>query len=149
MIIKRGVHVLVICSRRWPVAGLCVLLLGVFWGMALEARADSSRYRVSNITYIGKYTAIWWDVTGTFLFTEHMMPRAKNCSHISIIQPDGTWIRCLTCNHPGLRSTSAGQPSQSPDGRWMIFIAKRPEVTWPCWVGPGMGVQHELWVMDL
>lgn len=105
---------------------------------------------MASVRYVGRYSAAWWDDSGTFLYGERMVEEEDNCFHIFTIEPTGEPIRCLTCEHPQLQTQDEGHPNISPDGRWMVFIA-RPKTFWPaCWiVGPGQGVLHDIYVMDL
>jgi Tol biopolymer transport system component len=106
----------------------------------------------AQITHLGAHTGAIWDVTGTFLFTETMLPSDNNCAHINTIQPGGQHMQCLTCTHPALWwSASEGQPDQSPDGRWLVFLVRDPAIWFHACstVAAGHGRDHDLWVMDL
>ena len=104
----------------------------------------------SDVSYVGRYSAAWWHNSGEFLYGERMVEEDDGCFHIFTLKPTGEPIRCLTCSHPQLQTQDEGHPHISPDGRWMVFIA-RPKTWWPaCWaVGPGQGTHHDIYVMDL
>jgi hypothetical protein len=68
------------------------------------------------------------------------------------MKPDGTDVRCLTCNHPDLPRRNIGQPAWHPSGRYLVFQVEKAQhqrVLMSHQVTPGAGRLNDLWILDL
>ena len=71
------------------------------------------------------------------------------------MKPDGSSVRCLSCNHPDLPSKNIGQPAWHPSGRYLVMPvqkAKHPRFKIPIAemaTNPGAGLYNDLWVLDM
>jgi Tol biopolymer transport system component len=68
------------------------------------------------------------------------------------MQVDGSDVRCLTCDKPGLPNKSMGNPSWHPSGDYIVFQAQNTykglgRLT-DYFANPGAGVNNDVWVMD-
>jgi Tol biopolymer transport system component len=99
------------------------------------------------------YAAQWNAATNRIAF---MRPDAAGLYRLFLIHPDGSGITALTGERSDLPSGHQGTPFWFPSGRYLLFIAQKPD-----WHGgrafgipaygalPGWGVHDDLWVMEL
>jgi Tol biopolymer transport system component len=65
---------------------------------------------------------------------------------------DGSDVRCLTCDKPGLPNKSMGNPAWHPTGNYIAFQAQNAytglgDIT-DYFANPGSGLNNDLWIMD-
>jgi Tol biopolymer transport system component len=68
------------------------------------------------------------------------------------MRPDGSDVRCVSCNIPELPKRNVGQPAWHPSGRYLVVQAekeKHTKVRMGRVVTPGAGVLNDLWLVDL
>jgi len=67
------------------------------------------------------------------------------------MKPDGTDVRCLTCDQPALAHTRwKGQASWHPSGQYLAFTAETdqyPRDLTGASTRPGVGRNHDVWIM--
>jgi len=70
---------------------------------------------------------------------------------IYTMKPDGTDVKCLTCNKPALSNTRwRGQPFWHPSGKYIVFTAENanyPRKGVGTTARPGIGRNHNVWIM--
>jgi Tol biopolymer transport system component len=71
--------------------------------------------------------------------------------NIYIMRPDGSEVRCLTCDKTALANTRwRGQPYWHPSGKYIAFTAesaKYPRKGIGATARPGIGRNHNVWIM--
>ncbi len=70
---------------------------------------------------------------------------------IFTMQPNGSNVKCLTCNNTNLPNRNMGNAAWSPDGKWIIFQAEKATHIKPSSaisVLPGGGELNDLWIMS-
>lgn len=71
--------------------------------------------------------------------------------NIYIMRPDGSEIRCLTCDETALANTRwRGQPYWHPTGKYIVFTAETaqyPRKGIGATARPGIGRNHNVWIM--
>ncbi len=75
----------------------------------------------------------------------------KDVFEVYVMKPDGTGVKCLTCDHKDLPNGHKGQPAWHPSGRYLVFQAEKGDhkkVRFDHILTPGGGVLNDLWVLD-
>ena len=68
------------------------------------------------------------------------------------MRPDGSDVRCVSCDVPELPKRNVGQPAWHPSGRYLVVQAEKEthtRVRMARVVTPGAGVLNDLWLVDL
>jgi Tol biopolymer transport system component len=79
------------------------------------------------------------------------MRDAREIFEIHVMKPDGSEVKCVTCDRPDLPKGHKGQPAWHPSGRYLVFQAekeKHRKVRFEHILTPGGGVLNDLWVLD-
>jgi Tol biopolymer transport system component len=70
---------------------------------------------------------------------------------VYVMRPDGSDVKCLTCNNPDLPKRNVGQPAWHPSGRYLALQAEKAQhqrMLFGHAMEPGAGVMNDLWVLD-
>lgn len=112
--------------------------------------------QVPTITQIGEGAFPKWSPDGNLIaFTKEGINQddPHGISYeIYTIKPDGTDSTCLTCDEQALTNTRwRGQPFWHPSGDYLVFTAesaKYPRKGVGTTARPGLGRNHNVWIMD-
>lgn len=91
---------------------------------------------------------VWSPVTNKITFTK----KVKETYEVFIMDPDGSNLKCLTCNKPALENCGhRGQSYWHPSGKYIIFSAENAEFPRQG-LGvphrPGLGRNFNVWIMN-
>ena len=111
--------------------------------------------RVKSLEKIGEGSFPKWSPDGTLVaFTGQVTERNALQGiryEIFTMKPDGTDIKCLTCDKTALSNTRwRGQPFWHPGGEYIVFTAessKYPRKGNGTTARPGLGRNHNVWIM--
>ncbi len=144
-------------TRLLIVLSLFVLLLGARrWARRNEAAAPETPAAPSLVAGVqtlqdGGARSDWLRTGDRIAFDKI----GKNGLYdIYTMKPDGSDVKCLTCDRTGLGlpTGNIGQPTWDPSGRYLAFEAEKSshrKVRMKRVVTPGVGVLNDLWVLDL
>jgi dipeptidyl aminopeptidase/acylaminoacyl peptidase len=68
-----------------------------------------------------------------------------------VMRPDGSGVKCLSCDNPDLPKRNVGQPAWDPSGRYLALQAEKAvhrRVFLSHTLTPGAGILNDLWVLD-
>lgn len=90
---------------------------------------------------------VWSSVTNKITFTK----KVKYKYEVFIMDPDGSNVKCLTCNKPALKNCGhRGQSYWHPTGKYIVFSAenaKYPRQGLGIPHRPGLGRNFNVWIM--
>jgi hypothetical protein len=98
-----------------------------------------------------------WSPVHDLILSSRPMPDEEGYLYYDVIsfEPDGSDIKCLTCDHPDLPNRHQGNPAWHPSGDWIIFTAEKKTAFLQkdpfgdeIYSIPGKGLFHDLYVMD-
>ncbi|NAT11258.1 hypothetical protein C4E22_06950 [ANME-1 cluster archaeon AG-394-G06] len=105
--------------------------------------------KVKGLEEIGEGCFPKWSPDGSLI--AYTKESNNNDYQIYTMKPDGSDIKCLTCDRPGLANTRwRGQPYWHPSGEYIIFTAettKYPRKGIGTTARPGIGRNHNIWIM--
>jgi len=69
---------------------------------------------------------------------------------VTLMNPDGSQEKCLTCDKINVPQKHNGNPSWHPSGDWIVFTAEKEEVPsqYDGFAIPGSGFGSDLWLTD-
>ncbi len=112
-------------------------------------------YKVKRLKKIGEGCFPKWSPDGSLIAYTKEVTNANDPHGIGYeiytMKPDGSDIRCLTCDKEGLSDTRwRGQPYWHPSGKYIVFTAetaKYPRKGKGTAARPGLGRNHNVWIM--
>ena len=115
----------------------------------VESPAEEDLCKVKSLEKIGEGCFPKWSPDGSIIaYTKEIN---NNDYQIYTMKPDGSDIKCLTCNKAGLANTRwRGQPYWHPSGKYIAFTAettKYPRKGIGTTSRPGIGRNHNVWIM--
>lgn len=117
------------------------------------ARAASSDYTPGRLTQLTDNGGrVVWSNTGTIFFDRE---GPDGYYDLWKMAEDGSNQTCVTCDDPRIPKRHVGQPTVSPNGRYVVFQASKvpaPVSTQLCCADPtepGSGRFNDLWAIDL
>lgn len=75
-----------------------------------------------------------------------------NYYDVFVMNADGSNKTCLTCDNNSLPGKHAGQPSWSPDEKWIVFQAEKSDHVLPkigALAAPGIGYHNDIYIMNI
>lgn len=136
---------LLLCSlSALTIGGIAVL--GAAGAPPLQAAPD-----IEARVLIASGGRVAWSHTRNLIAFDHLGP--DGTFEISIVRPDGSERRCLTCGRNGLPRSHRGNPAWHPSGDFIVFQAHDPALSSgrraEAYLGtPGIGIDNDIWVMS-
>lgn len=114
-----------------------------------EAHIEKDSCKVVSLEEIGDGCFPKWSPDGSLIaYTKEIN---DNDYQIYTMKPDGSDVKCLTCDKLELSTTRwRGQPYWHPSGEYIVFTAettKYPRKGLGITTRPGIGRNHNLWIM--
>ena len=127
-----------------------MLLTLLFLSPASPAE-ETPKSPVVKVTVIQKNAArLDWSAARDLIAFDRKGPDGKY--DVFTMRPDGSDVRCVTCDRQDLPNRHIGNPAWHPSGKYLLVQAEKPQhrrtrlarVT-----TPGAGVYNDLWLLDM